>query len=475
MFNTLALLNKQSYQYYFSKSYMLELAEKKINHSTAFGSDNMNYNYFKKHIDSIIEDIIEKVSTDRYVFSDYKELLIIKNKYSFPRCISIPTIRDRLCLQCLNEFLKHEFIEIDKQKLPQSHVKRVQNNINFYDSYIKIDISNFFDSIDHNLLMNKIINQKINPVISNLILKSIKNSTAGEKSEEGLPQGIPISNILSHLFLSDFDSKYKSMENIMYCRYVDDILIFCRDSERDTLKETIINELKNEYKLLINEQKTIDGSLDKLTRHNPLIYLGYTFFRSDKNSKYITSVRIETKRLIEQKIISIFNRFKNDKGSKNARVILYDLNRLITGSFSRKIDSNEEKIKRFGWLFFYSQISDESLLWHLDSFINKQIHLLIKNNPNLDIYIQNQLKNRKRFVTSFYEIKYNFDNTTYILNPDNLSTVNQRIFLSDIMSISDGEIRKMTDEEVDKRYKNFVYRKIKKEQKDLIESINKSF
>lgn len=463
---------------FFSYEYLEGISSKVINYSTAVGTDKMNFEMFKNNENKILMSIHEEVMSGTYKLYPYKELLLVKNKKSLPRCISIPTLKDRILLKVISNFLDMTFNNIEKQKLPQFYIKNIQKNIDAYECYLKIDISDFYGNISHDLLLKK-LEEKISSGMLNMISKALKTPTGNDnKNEKGLPQGISISNILSHIFLSELDEKYSQKKDILYCRYVDDILIFCKNEQLQLIKTEIIQELKGPYKLIINSDKTKYGQLNSLTRDCPLTYLGYTFFYTRnplQGTHYITSVRVETKQLMEQKIISLISRFKKNKSTTNMKLTLYDLNRLITGSVSRQIDSDIEKTKRFGWLFFYSQITDETILWHFDTLIDKKIEEIIKKNPQLDQYIQDGLViKRKKFVKAFYEIKFNFEHTKYIFNPDEYTISDQRSFLNEVIGMSQKKVRDYTEEEVTRTFRGFIYRKIKRDQKDLITVINKS-
>lgn len=42
------------------------------------------------------------------------------------------------------------------------------------------------------------------------------------------------------------------------------------------------------------------------------------------------------------------------------KAFLFELNLIITGSINSKLSGEEDTIRRYGWLFFYSQITDET-------------------------------------------------------------------------------------------------------------------
>lgn len=466
---------RKYYRYYYTKKYLNSVIDKKIDFRTASGIDNMTYKVFIRDKQDIISDIKHRVLSSSYKFTPYKELLILKGRNSLPRCVSIPTIKDKVCLRVLSELIVNYFSDIPKIVIPQNHVATIQRNIRNYDSYLKIDLKDFYGNINHDLLMKKIKRKIKSSYITKLIRDSIENPTGfgSEKNVKGIPQGIPTSNILSHIFLSDLDLKYSKKNNIMYCRYVDDILIFCEENNLNKIEREIRDELQNKekYDLKLNDSKNKKGKIADLSRNDPLNFLGYSFFKNSNikgKPEYITSVKHEAKISIEKKIISLVNRFNKNKGTVNKNQILHELNRLITGSVSVQIDNELNKTKRFGWLFFYSQINDENLLWHLDAFVEKRIKKIIKSNPRLKDYIGELLSNRKTFVRTYYEIKYNFNNSNYFFNPDSYNLEMRRNFLKDVLDYSEDRLSKMDENQIKKDFKAYIYKKIRKDQQDLI-------
>ena len=77
---------------------------KKIqNTSITMGTDGVTTKKFKTILNDEIDIIKRKVKNKTYNVSPYKEKLIIKNRDSEPRMISIPTNRDKLLFATLND------------------------------------------------------------------------------------------------------------------------------------------------------------------------------------------------------------------------------------------------------------------------------------------------------------------------------------------------------------------------------------
>jgi hypothetical protein len=259
-----------------------------------------------------------------------------------------------------------------------------------------------------------------------------------ENNSVGIPQGLAISNILSSIYLKNIDKNYKALSHIAYFRYVDDILIFC---ELEKAKE-IANELKKRLSALGLKIHDIHGKSEK-SRIGKLgdsfSYLGYLFYDD------IVSVRTETVERLKESLAAIFTSYKYSR-IQDESFLLWRLDIRITGCIF------EGKSK--GWLFFFSQITDESLLHSLDWYVG----LLVRRfNVNIK---------PKKFVRAFKEITLNPSNTKYVPNFDNYDEKQKLAFLSKYFP-RDIRNKRLTTQKIE-----FNFRKrIKKQVRDLLEDL----
>jgi len=373
--------------------------------------------------DEIDFAIVEKkISLKKFEFSPYLELLRIKKRDSLPRMLSIPTARDRVVLLGLKEYLHLHFKDKVNKKLPNSYIRDIKifqkknKGKNIY--FIKADIESFFAKIDHTLLEENLLKHKLPKYILDLIKKAIENSTVPKnyrvfekekyRNSLGVPQGLAISNILSQIYLSSLDESLRE-KNILYLRYVDDIMILMSSNRINLYTNSLVAEL-SKVNLKLNKDKSMQGQLDK----TPL-FLGYKLLDglisvSDKN--------IET--LIQKiagKITWLKNCFadpvKKPKWIKTNKrlkeVFIEELNEKITGAKS--------KTKNYGWLFYFVEMDDKSLLFKLDNVIERMLidSKLFKKRPD----------NLKKLVRSYFEIKFN-NGGNYIVDYDNIITILQK-------------------------------------------------
>ncbi|MGR9594613.1 reverse transcriptase domain-containing protein [Bacillus thuringiensis] len=372
-----------------------------IKSNTAVGIDKMTYKCFCEKKDESFELINKKVISGTYKFTPYKEKLIIKSRKSYPRLISIPTIRDKVVLKALHLALAETFDDI-MQPLPQKCIEDIKSSLHKFDSFIKLDISNFYGSIKHGILIDKLKKKIKKPEVLSLISKAITtvtvssgDSRSNEIITEGIPQGLAISNILAHIYLKDLDLKFKNKKNLEYVRYVDDIIILCSEKNIKKIYEEIRYELEGIYNLNINLDKTKLGSIEEVG----FDFLGYSVKTLGTGGAKLTVKEVNRKRF-EDSIVKIFARYKHSNVMSPEQFI-FTLNNKISGAISSKVSGDVSKEFKYGWLFYFSQIEDTGILYHLDWFI---VELITKF--NLSHIDGNSIKS---FVKAFYEIKYNLE------------------------------------------------------------------
>lgn len=361
----------------------------------AVGIDGTSKEKFDEILDSELSLIQRKIENNIYDFSFYKQKLIVKSMNK-TREISIPTLRDKLVIKYLDFYIRDKFEEVTKNiSNAQQIIKKVKDSKNKYDSFIKVDIQNFFSSINHEILVNKLKSNIDDETILNLITKVITQSTVDVNTpfkqrikynnKEGLPQGLSISGLLSEIYLFDLVQKYSIKDNLEFFRYVDDVLIFCKKSDIEEITKSLKSDFEDLkltiHDFAINSNKSSFGNINE-----PFEFLGYKF--EDK----LISVRETSIQKMYANISKLFTLYKNKKYFSKEEFITR-LNLKITGCV---IDG-----KKYGWISFFSLINDYTLLFMLDKFVEKSC-------KNFNINYE-EIKN---FSRAIYEIKD--PNTNYL-------------------------------------------------------------
>ena len=406
---------------YFEAESLKKRFENKILLKKSIGSDGTSPAAFQRNIDEEIETIIRKVSNFSYRFSPLKEKLLIKNKKSLPRAVYIPTVRDRLVLSALNEYIADTFRnELIKSK-STSH-ETISALIyalkkNSFDSFIKLDIKNFFPSLDKEILVDK-LSEKIKDKAAISLIRKIIN-----RSDGGIAQGLSVASIMASVYLKDLDNEYSKKLNLRYFRYVDDILILCSSSEKLAIQSELSKSVRSlglKHHDLSDSEKSETG----LLKNQSFSYLGYSF-SPDK-----ISVRTASVEKLRKGIVQIFTEASSAELDDSEEILdqLYKrINLKITGCIY--------KSKKYGWLFYFNEINDMELLYHLDWYVKQCFN---RFNVAFD------KKKIKSFVRSYYKMKYsniekgNID--SYIPVFDNKTSLSFDLVI---------DLEKTTDEEGD--------------------------
>jgi hypothetical protein len=131
-----------------------------------------------------------------------------------------------------------------------------------YEYMVKLDISDFYNQIYHHSLENQLADYRgIPDQVWKWIMKLISKITANVS--RGIPVGPHSANMLAEISFIPIDNSFVS-QGIDFCRYVDDIIIFC-NSEKEAKIDIyrIADILDKQQRLILQNQKTkIFGNSD---------------------------------------------------------------------------------------------------------------------------------------------------------------------------------------------------------------------
>lgn len=437
----------------FSKSRIKQYFFSNLDKFNKVGIDRVNQKNFIDNLDEYSEIISRKVLNGSYNFIPYRQVLIGKGKDKKPRVISIPSIRDRIVLSVLKDILHEEFSDLLNIEYIKKKITRVNKEFTSdkYDTVIKIDMENFYGSLDHDILFNKLWKKVRKKEFKSILTKAIMKQTItmnqhqSEVSlkDKGVPQGLPISNILSDIYMIDFDNANLNSKRFAYFRYVDDILVFCKESESEDIYNHLIKLL--EKKLMLKPYKKEDESKTFIKKlGDEFNYLGYKFYGD------LITIRKSSVQKLELRIEKLFNDFKN----KPVKLIsfIWDLNLKITGV--------RYKGKNYGWVLYFSQINDETLMFRLDNFITKlakrykMYNRLFNNSKNYRV---------KRFVRTYHEIKKNLSDTKYIPNSNNMTEDQKK----EILIMKEIAFNKDDLSDVREKFEKLMFNQIKSLNRDI--------
>jgi RNA-directed DNA polymerase len=128
------------------------------------------------------------------------------------------------------------------------------------DWVVDMDITKFFDHVNHDILMNRIGatigDQRVLRLIGRYLRAGVRIEGVVQTSEEGTPQGGPLSPLLANLYLDALDQEL-SRRGLAFCRYADDCNIYV-SSERaaERVLASITEWIKKHLRLEVNASKS---------------------------------------------------------------------------------------------------------------------------------------------------------------------------------------------------------------------------
>ncbi|EID33793.1 RNA-directed DNA polymerase [Prevotella sp. oral taxon 306 str. F0472] len=231
---------------------------------------------------------------------------------------------------------------------------------------IRLDIRNFYESIERSLLMERFQEDgRLNYQSISLLKNLFANPSISEK--KGLPRGLSISSVMSELYMKYFDLEIRRMEGVFYyARFVDDIIIFCSSKISQENIWIKIPKLLSNIGLQLNESKSYKW--DNQQKILNLTYLGYTFFPKEKN---IIEITIADKKvnIIKTRITKSFVRFAKDGDFDKLKNRI----KFLTGNFTIYNPSTLLPI-RIGIYFNYNMITSKNSLYELDKYYQRLLH-----------------------------------------------------------------------------------------------------
>jgi RNA-directed DNA polymerase len=282
------------------------------------------------------------------------------------RLLGIPTVTDRVFQQGLSQVLEPIF-EKDFQNHSygfrpgrNTHQALLQSKAYINSGYqyiVDIDLKNFFDEVNHDLLSGliyaKVKCDKTMKLLRSFLKAPIELNGKLHKRSKGVPQGSPLSPLLSNIVLNELDKELESRGH-KYVRYADDFSIYLKSQKAaERVMKSIVIYLETKLQLPINREKS------GIRRPVSFTVLGHGFvptYKKGEKGKYQLVATSE--------------------GWQSFKKKLKQLTRKTTPmSFDERISRLNLVIR--GWINYFKNASIDGKLKHLDEWLRNRLRYCI--------------------------------------------------------------------------------------------------
>jgi group II intron reverse transcriptase/maturase len=249
------------------------------------GVDGMTAEELSDHLRAHWHELREQLLAGTYRPAEVKQQLIPKSGGG-ERKLGIPTVLDRFIQQAVLQVLQPMF---DGGFSQHSHGFRpgrcAHDAIVEAKQYVRagrkwvvdVDLEQFFDRVNHDVLMGRLAKRIDDRGVLGLIRRypnagMLANGVVVER-HEGTPQGGPLSPLLANVLLDEVDKELEKRGQ-MFVRYADDCNVYVKSKRAGERVMQLLRRLYAKLRLKVNEAKsTVD-----LVWNRKL--LGYSFWEA---------------------------------------------------------------------------------------------------------------------------------------------------------------------------------------------------
>jgi len=379
----------------------------------AAGIDDVSISEFEEDLKGNLYKLWNRMSSGSYFPKPVKAVAIPKDTKG-QRILCIPTVFDRIAqtvaamyLEPLVEIKFHEnSYGYRPNKSALDAVDIARKRCWKYDWVIDLDISGFFDNLDHNLLLQVIKKYTKCKWVILYVERWMKtpvqlaDGSMVIKKDKGVPQGGPISPIISNIFMNQvFDEWMKQKyPTIPFERYVDDLIVHCKTHKQASFIKEMIKERLAKYKLELHPEKTQivyckDKNRGEDFPNKTFDFLGYTFRPRkaiSKNGDYFVAFLPAISNKAKKKIKRNIRSWKiHRRTGTTLEDIAEEINPIVSG-----------------WYLYYGRFYKSEIYWtlrNIDKYLLKWIRAKYKN-------LRNKVKHSCRLL---FEIKKRSPNIFY--------------------------------------------------------------
>ena len=308
-------------------------------------------------------ELLESIRNGKYKPSPVRRKEIPKPDGGI-RKLGIPTVIDRIIQQAIAQVLSpiYEPTFSDgsygyrPNRSAQDAIRKVRDYAEEgYRYAVCLDLSKYFDTLNHELLMNMLRETIHDKRLIDLIKKYLKSGVMEKgvvmKTEEGSPQGGNLSPLLANIYLDRFDKEFEG-RGVKVIRYADDIVLLAKSQRAaERLLETSSRYLEKKLKLKVNTEKSRAVSVYSIRNFK---FLGFALGRN-KEGTYIR-VHEKSRRRAKEKLRKLTSRSQG----RSVRAVMQDV-----------------KVFMQGWLGYYAIADMKNMIDGWDGWLRRRLRMYI--------------------------------------------------------------------------------------------------
>ena len=266
----------------------------------------------------------------------------------------------------------------------------------------KLDVRNYFNSIDIDLLLPQLKSLFADDeplygfIASQLSDPRVMDEGVLIEDRKGAMAGMPYAVFLANVYLAQLDRRFGVIPGLIYCRYSDDIIIFSKDKLRlDEAKNKLHGALR-EFHLDINHEKEIETSPGQ-----KWTFLGFEYDGKDIDVCEVSVQKLKAKMRRKARALRRWAEVNGKDGWMAARAFIKHFNKKLYTS-----ESNSEV--NWSWWYFPLITKDVSLK-QIDVYMEDCIRYIAtgKRTKARFNFGYSQMKDlgMKSLVSAWYEYK----------------------------------------------------------------------
>lgn len=269
-------------------AYNLKIAFKRVKaNKGAPGIDGITIEEYEQNLEEELNQLKEEVQSWSYKPTPVRRVEIPKPNGKGTRNLGIPIIKDRVLHMAIKlviepilepTFSKNSYgfrPGRNQQQAVQEAKRIVESGKEFV---VDIDLSKFFDRINHDRLIHRlkahIDDTRVLRLIGMILRSGVLIDGIKTPTEEGSVQGSPLSPLLSNVVLDELDKELEQ-RGLEFCRFADDCNIFAKtERAAERIMTSIKKFIEKKLKLKVNEDKS------KTAKSDQVKFLGMTIVKA---------------------------------------------------------------------------------------------------------------------------------------------------------------------------------------------------